>query len=375
MLRYGGSVETPSSTAPTVALGRSGLQVSRVVFGAMALSSASRDPASRERTIHAAVDAGITSIDTAPLYDFGACELLLGQALAGIRQRVQILTKVGLRWDDPQAHGQVLFPFVDAAGRQQAVRRNSRPESVRLEVERSLQRLRVDVLDLVQVHHLDPDTPIEDTMGALAELRRAGKLRAIGVSNYSAAQMARAQAALGDVPLASNQVHYSLLERWPEVEVLPRARAEGIGVLAYSPLERGLLAGDSTQRARFASDDGRRHEPAFHPDNLARIAAAAEASLVSIARAHDATVAQVALAWLLAQPGLSAVVAGASSAEQAQRNARAMALALSPAEESQIRAAFAAVKLDPAAGLDALSRVRRKLERLAGRVRRRLSRR
>jgi len=367
-------VETPSSTTTTaVALGRSGLQVSRVVFGAMALSSASRDPASRERTIHAAVDAGITSIDTAPLYDFGACEELLGRALAGLRQRVQILTKVGLRWDDPQAHGQVLFPFVDAAGRQQAVRRNSRPESVRLEVERSLQRLRVDVLDLVQVHHLDPDTPIEDTMGALAELRRAGKLRAIGVSNYSAAQMARAQAALGDdVPLASNQVHYSLLERWPEVEVLPRARADRIGVLAYSPLERGLLAGDVTQRARFASDDGRRHEPAFHPENLARIAAAAEASLLPIARAHDATVAQVALAWLLAQPGLSAVIAGASSAEQAQRNARAMALVLSADEVARIRAAFAAVKLDPHAGLDPLSRVRRKVERLAARVKRRL---
>lgn len=369
-------MQAPSTiTTTTTTLGRSGLQVSRVVFGAMALSSAGRDPVARERTLHAAVDAGITSIDTAPLYDFGACEAQLGVALAGLRGRVQILTKVGLRWDDPQAHGQVLFPFTDADGRPQAVRRNSRPESVRLEVERSLQRLRVDVLDLVQVHHPDPDTPIEDTMGALAELRRAGKLRAIGVSNYSAAQMARAQAALGDgVPLASNQVHYSLLERWPEVEVLPAARAARIGVLAYSPLERGLLAG-GVPRTRFAADDGRRDDPAFHPDNLARIAAATQQSLQPIAEAHGATVAQVALAWLLAQPGLAAVVAGASSAEQAALNARAMAIALSAAQEAQIRAAFAAVKLDPSAGLDAFSRARRKLERLVKRVRRRLARR
>jgi aryl-alcohol dehydrogenase-like predicted oxidoreductase len=369
VLRYRARVQAPSAT---VTLGRSALQVSRVVFGAMALSSSSRDPVQREQTVRAAVDAGITSIDTAPLYDFGACEELLGQALAGLRSRVQILTKVGLRWDDPQAHGQVLFPFVDASGRPQAVRRNSRPESVRLEVERSLQRLRVDTLDLVQVHHPDPDTPIEDTMGALADLLRAGKLRAIGVSNYSAAQMGRAQAALGSVPLASNQVHYSLLERWPEVEVLPRARAEHIGVLAYSPLERGLLSGD-VRRARFAPDDGRRNDPAFHPDNLALIAAAAEQSLAPVARAHDASVAQVALAWLLAQPGLSAVVVGASSAEQARLNARAMALVLTPAEETLIRDAFAAVKLDPHAGLDPLSRVRRKVGRLAARVRRRLS--
>lgn len=367
---------TPVPHVPPVSpvpLGRSGLRVSRVIFGAMALSSAGRDPAQRERTLRAAVDAGITSIDTAPLYDFGACEEGLGAALAGLRDRVQVLTKVGLRWDDPQAHGQVLFPFVDAAGRAQAVRRNSRPESVRLEVERSLQRLRVDVLDLVQVHHPDPDTPIEDTMGALVDLQRAGKLRAIGVSNYSAAQMARAQAALGDVPLASNQVHYNLLERWPEVEVLPAARAARIGVLAYSPLERGLLAG-VVQRAAFAADDGRRHAPAFHPDNLARIAAASERSLVPVARAHGASVAQVALAWLLAQPGLSAVVVGASSAEQARLNAGAMAITLSAAEEAQIRAAFAAVKLDPSAGLDPWSRVRRKVERLATRVRRRLAR-
>lgn len=361
-------MDTPSAT---VMLGRSELQVSRVIFGAMALSSLSREPARREQTIRAAIDAGITSIDTAPLYDFGASEELLGRALAGTRERVQILTKVGLRWDDPAAHGQVLFPFVDAAGHPQAVRRNSRPESIRLEVDRSLQRLRVDVLDLVQVHHPDLDTPIEDAMGALADLLRAGKLRAIGVSNYDPAQMRRAQAALGSIPLASNQVHYNLLEPRPEAGVLPLARAEQIGVLAYSPLAQGALS-TSARRERFAPDDGRRHDPLFHPKNLARVAAAAERSLIPIARAHGATVAQITLAWLLAQPGLSAVVAGASSSEQAKLNARVMTLSLSPAEASQIRSAFAAVSIDHHAGHDPVSRIRRKVERLVERVRKRL---
>jgi len=355
----------PSSS--TVALGRTELRISRVVFGAMALSSSSREPVQRERTIRAAVDAGISSIDTAPLYDFGACEELLGQALVGIREHVQILTKVGLRWDDPTAHGQVLFPFVDASGRPQAVRRNSRPESIRLEVERSLQRLRVEVLDLVQVHHPDLDTPIEDTMGALAELLRAGKLRAIGVSNYDPTQMRRAQAALGSIPLASNQVQYNLLERWPETGILPLARSEQIGVLAYSPLAQGVLSGN-TRRDHFASDDGRRNEPPFHPKNLARVAAAAESSLIPIARAHDATVAQIALAWLLAQPGLSAVIVGASSAEQAKLNARVMTLSLAQAEEAQIRSAFASVSLDHHAGLDRVTRARRKIEHKVERV-------
>jgi methylglyoxal reductase len=355
----------------TVTLGRSELHISRVVFGAMALSPLSREPVRREQTIRAALDAGISSIDTAPLYDFGASEELLGQALADIRDRVQILTKVGLRWDDPTAHGQVLFPFVDSAGRAQTVRRNSRPESIRLEVERSLQRLRVDVLDLVQVHHPDIDTPIEDTMGALADLLRAGKLRAIGVSNYDPTQMRRAQAALGSIPLASNQVHYNLIERWPETGILPLARAEQIGVLAYSPLAQGALSGN-VRPHRFAPDDGRRNDPPFHPKNLAQVAGAAEKSLIPIARAHDATVAQIALAWLLAQPGLSAAIVGASSVEQVKLNARVMTLALSPDEESRIRNAFSAVRIDPNAGLDPVSRARRKVERVVARVRRRL---
>lgn len=335
-------------------LGRSELRVSRVIFGAMALSSAPQDPQDRIGTIQAAIDAGITTIDTAPLYGYGQSEELLGRALAGRRERVQILTKVGLRWDDPR--GQVLYRFRDAAGREQAVRRNSRPDSIRLEVERSLRRLGVEVLDLAQVHHPDPDTPIADTMGALADLLRAGKLRAIGASNYSAAQMREAQATLGAIPLASNQVHYSLLERWPEAELLPQAREARIGVLAYSPLAQGLLAGSAD---RFAATDMRVHNPLFHPDNRARISVAIDGALAPLARAHDATVAQVALAFLLAQPGLTAVIAGASSIEQVKRNATAVALRLRDDELRLLRRWFGALRIDPDAGQGVARRARR----------------
>lgn len=355
----------------TAQLGRSEVRVSRVVFGAMALSSIAHDPQRRIETIRAAIDAGITSIDTAPLYEFGRSEELLGRALAGVRERVQILTKVGLRWDDPR--GQVLFRFEDEQGRQQAVRRNSRPESIRLEVERSLARLGVEVLDLVQVHHPDPDTPIADTMGALAELLRAGKLRAIGVSNYSAAQMQEAQTALGAIPLASNQVHYSLLERWPETEVLPHARKERIAVLAYSPLEQGLLCGD-VRADRFADGDMRKHSPRFRPGNLSRVSAAVAGALVPLARAREVSAAQVALAFLLAQPGLTAVIAGASSIEQVRRNAAAAELRLRSDELLAIRQAFERVQLDPHEGQAAFTRARARVRGVLSRARRRLLR-
>jgi aryl-alcohol dehydrogenase-like predicted oxidoreductase len=314
-----------------------------VVFGSMGLGQPGRDPQARLAALHAALDAGVTSIDTAPLYGFGRCEEVLGEALGGMRQRVELLTKVGLRWDDPR--GEVLFRFRDAAGREQAVRRNSRPDSVRTEVERSLRRLRTDVLDLVQVHHPDPHTPIADTLGALAELQREGKLRAIGVSNYDAEQLREAQAALGALPLASDQVHYSLLERWPEREILPTARRLEIGVLAYSPVGQGLLGGRADARP-LAADDSRHADARFSVTNRARITATIRASLEPAARAHAATVAQVALAWLLAQPGLSAVIVGASSAEQALENARASEIVLNDCELRTIDAAFAVLRLE-----------------------------
>jgi len=333
-------------------LGRSGLAVSRVIFGSMPLSAAAREPRGRIAVIQAAIDAGM-SIDTAPLYDYGEVEERVGQALAGRRARAQVLTKLGLRWDDPR--GPVHYRFRDAAGREQAVRRNSRPDSLRLEVERSLKRLGVETLDLVQLHQPDPDTPVAETMGALAELRRAGKLRAIGVSNFSAAQLREAQAALGGLPLASNQLDYSLLQRGIEAEALPGARAAGIGVLAYSPLARGLLAG------------------AARADTPAAVSVAIEAALRPVAAARGATLAQAALAWLLAQPGVTAVIAGASSVGQLERNAAAAALRLHDDELASIRRVFEGLRLDSYAGQGVATVVAAGARRLAGRIWRRLA--
>jgi aryl-alcohol dehydrogenase-like predicted oxidoreductase len=354
-----------------IELGRSGVRVSRVVFGAMAHG---RDPDEARclDALHAAIDAGVTSIDTAPLYELGRCERRVGRAVAGRRDRVQLLTKVGLRWDDP--HGRVVFRIRDEHGCEQAMRTNSRPDSIRVEVERSLRRLGVEVLDVVQIHRPDPDTPIAESIGALVELRSAGKLRAIGVSNFSAAETAQAQAALGTVPLASHQLHYSLLERRPDAGLLAQAHSRGVGVLAYSPLERGLLAGGAPRAASPArtSGDPRASHPSFHPINRARIDAAVARGLVPIARARALTVAQVALAWVLAQPGVSAVVAGASSTEQARANAAAADLELTGTELAAIERAFAGLRLDPHAGLGPRERARRNIARVAAGIRRRL---
>ena len=211
-------------------LGHTDLVIPPVVFGTMARRQA--DDASREQLIRAAVDRGLTALDTAPLYDFGRCETQIGRALRGVpRDRVQLLTKVGLRWHG-ESHGRVLFAFDDAQGRRVEVRKDARPESVRWEVEQSLQRLQMECLDLVQVHHPDVDTPIAETMGELLALKAQGKLRYIGVSNFSAEQVLAAQAALGDEPLCSLQSDYSLLRREIEAELLPLFQTRVIGLLA-----------------------------------------------------------------------------------------------------------------------------------------------
>lgn len=345
-------------------LGSSGLVVSPIVFGAMGFGR--HEPSERVRTLHAAIDAGITSIDTAPLYGFGESERLVGQAIADRRARVQILGKVGLRWD--AAHGQVLFTAQQPDGSARVVRRDSRPESVRRDVEQSLRRLGIDALDLCQVHHPDPDVPVADTMGELLRLRDEGKLRAIGVSNYSAEQVLEAVQALGDVPLASVQAEYSLLRRAVERELLGPVQALGVGLLAYSPLLHGLLAGCMAGRRRLGLHDHRRWDPVFHPVNVARVERARVEALEPLARRHGVTSAQVALAWLLHQPGVTAAIVGGSSPAQVRANARAAEITLRAGERTGLAAAFEAVHLDPHVRPRRRDRLRERGERLAARV-------
>lgn len=295
------------------------------------------DDARAVRAIHAAFDAGVTSFDTAPLYGFGRSEQLLGGALADRRARVQILTKVGMRWD--AAHGTVLLEGRDRDGSARVVRLDSRGDSIRQEVERSLRRLRVEVLDLVQIHRRDVETPVAESMGVLAELVAQGKIRAVGVSNFTVAECREASASLGALPLASAQQEYSLARRGIERDLLPWAVGAGVGVLAYSPLAQGVLAGRQLRRAAPPAD-WRRGTDYFSREAVRAVNAALAATVLPLARARGVTAAEVCLAWLLAQPGVAGVIAGASSPEQARANAATTNLELDADELVRLDAAF-----------------------------------
>ena len=254
----------------------------------------------------------------------------------------------------------------DRDGVERPVERNSRPESVRLEVERSLARLGVERIDLVQVHARDPRTPVAETMGALAELRAEGKLDAIGVSNFTVAELDEARLALGEVPLASTQPHYSLIERGIEADVLPWVRERGVGAIVYAPLAQGLLTGRVRAERRFGGGDARGASARFSAGNRARVNALLDQVVAPVAARHEATIAQVVVAWTVARPGVTAALVGARSPEQVRENARAGSLVLEPAEVETIGAAFEGFRLElPRPSLAA--RVRGRLARLLGR--------
>ncbi len=336
------------------ALGKTGIEVSPIVFGAMDRRGLSGEQ--REELVRKAIDLGLTTIDTAPLYEFGDSERWVGRAVKGRRDQVLIATKVGLRWAD-DARGDELFGFPKPDGRWCSVKKDSRPSAVRADVEESLRRLGVDVLDLVQVHHPDRQTPIEDTMGALLELRAEGKLRAIGVSNFSLYESERAVRALGAVPLACLQLPYSLLDRRIDKDRLPWARSREVGVLAYSPLAEGILAGRYMRRRIDPLAEG----PFDHPKNAFPANRLVTEVLAPIASQHRVSVATVALAALRATPGLTAPIVGVSGSEQLEDAARAATLDLDPSSRDEIRTAFGRFHFDSRAGGRRRDRVLRKL--------------
>jgi aryl-alcohol dehydrogenase-like predicted oxidoreductase len=240
------------------------------------------DEAQAIGTIRSAVEQGVTLIDTAPVYGFGRSEEVVGKALAegGLRDKAQIATKVGLAWKDREVY------------------RDSRRMRVRQEIEDSLRRLRTDTIDLYQVHWPDLETPIEETARALDDLRRQGKIRAVGVSNYSPAQMDafRAVAALDAV-----QPPYNLFERQIEADVLPYARSAGLAVLSYGALCRGLLTGKITAKTSFTGDDLRKVDPKFQGSRLQQYLAAVR-ELDALARERfGKSVLALAVRWVLDQ--------------------------------------------------------------------------
>ncbi|MDR2113443.1 MAG: aldo/keto reductase [Candidatus Accumulibacter sp.] len=266
-----------------IVLGASGVETSRIGLGTWAIGGwtwGGTDEAVSIATICRAVERGITLIDTAPVYGFGRSEEIVGKALhqSGLRGKAQIATKAGLGWVD----GKVF--------------RDARPARIRREIEDSLRRLRTEVIDLYQIHWPDPETPIEETAGTLGELRREGKIRAIGVSNHSPEQMEAFRAV---TQLDTVQPPYNLFEREIERDVLPYAVAAGITVLSYGALCRGLLSGKVTAERRFEGDDLRRYDPKFKPERRPQYLAAV-AGLQSLAQArYGKSVLELALRWVL----------------------------------------------------------------------------
>jgi aryl-alcohol dehydrogenase-like predicted oxidoreductase len=298
-----------------------GLEVSRLGLGTMGMSAfytgANVDDAESIRTIHRAIDLGVTFIDTAEAYGPYRNEELVGQAIAGRRDEVTLATKFGL--------------ISRRNGEQRGM--DSRPENIRIAAEGSLRRLGTDRIDLYYQHRVDPATPIEDTMGALAELVQAGKVRYIGMSEASPGTIRRAHAVH---PITALQTEYSLWTRDPEAEILPLVRALGIGFVAYSPLGRGFLTGQIRSTDFFEAGDFRASSPRFSQDNLAenlRIVAEVEA----VAAELGATPAQAALAWLLAQ-GDIVPIPGTRRVSRLEENAAATDLALSADQLARLAA-------------------------------------
>jgi aryl-alcohol dehydrogenase-like predicted oxidoreductase len=278
----------------TITIPGTDLKVTRIALGTWAIGGfmwGGTDDAESIRTIHSAIDRGINLIDTAPVYGFGRSEEIVGKALAEVgRDKALIATKAGLDWRDSN-------PF-----------RNASKARIRQEVEDSLRRLRTDVIDIYQVHWPDPQTPIEETAQIMAELFRAGKIRAIGVSNYSVEQM-RAFGAVA--PLHVAQPPYNLFEREAEADVLPYCRDNRIATLAYGSLCRGLLSGRMTADTSFTGDDLRRTDPKFQPGRFQQYLQATERLDAFARETYGKRVLNLAVRWVLDRQPLSTALWGA----------------------------------------------------------------
>lgn len=275
------------------------------------------DADATSQVVHAALDAGINFFDTADIYGGTKSEEYLGQALRGRREQAVIATKFGMKVDEQ--------------------RQGAKPAYIRRAAEDSLRRLGTDYIDLYQLHQPDPETPIADTLAALEELVKAGKVREIGCSNFSAPQIREAEDAVraGAARFASVQNEYSMLHREPEREVLPECKRRGLAFLPYFPLANGLLTGKyragrpAPQGTRISTQE--RFGKLLNESNLQAVEA-----LVQFAEARGHTLLELAFSWLLARPVVASVIAGATSAQQVRSNAQAVGWKLTPSDLAEV---------------------------------------
>jgi aryl-alcohol dehydrogenase-like predicted oxidoreductase len=320
-----------SSAMETREIGASGLSASAIGLGTWAIGGwmwGGTDEAESVAAIRAAIDEGVTLIDTAPAYGMGRSEEIVGMAIAGRRDEVVLATKCGLVWHTAKGNH-----FFDQDGR--PVHRYLGPESIAHELEASLRRLGTDHVDLYITHWQDPTTPVAETMGALLDLKRAGKIRAIGASNLTPADLS-AYLAVGGLDAVQEQ--YSMVHRDIEAEIVPLCVQNGVSILSYSSLALGLLTGTIGPERTFEGDDLRIQDPRFSPENRRRAVAFA-AAVRPIADALGATVAELVIAWTIRQPGITFALCGARNPGQARENARAGAIRLGEAERAAIDAA------------------------------------
>jgi len=312
-------------------LGKSNLEVSALGLGCMGMSFSygpAKDKKEMISLLHAAVGRGITFFDTAEVYGPFANEELVGEALAPFRGRVVIATKFGFNIDPTAERGMSGL--------------DSRPEHIKQAVEGSLKRLRLETIDLLYQHRVDPNVPIEDVAGAVKELIQQGKVKHFGLSEAGVKTIRRAHAVQ---PLTALQSEYSLWMRTPEKEVIPILEELGIGLVPYSPLGRGFLTGKMDESSKFDSSDFRSGLPRFTPEAL-KANQALVTMLGSIAKRKNATPAQIALAWLLAQKPWMVPIPGTTKLNRLDENIGAVAIELTPADLHDIDTAASRITIE-----------------------------
>jgi aryl-alcohol dehydrogenase-like predicted oxidoreductase len=319
-------------------LGKSNLEVSAIGLGCMGMSFSYGPPKdTKEMTalLHAAVDRGVTFFDTAEVYGPFTNEQLVGEALAPYKGKVAIATKFGFDLN-PNSDAQSAKPGVPGV--------NSQPDHIKQAVEGSLKRLKVETIDLLYQHRVDPNVPIEDVAGAVKDLIQAGKVKHFGLSEAGAKTIRRAHAVQ---PVTALQSEYSLWTRTPEEEIIPTIEELGIGFVPYSPLGKGFLTGAMNENTKFDSTDFRSKLPRFTQDALKANQALIDL-LGTIAKRRNATPAQIALAWLLAQKPWISPIPGTTKLNRLEENIGAAAVELTPDDLRDIDSAASKIKVEGA---------------------------